>query len=151
MPINGGVIDLGGADYVLIKSYCRQIEQSVHIHMLTQDVVDAGVAEKKVYRDCAKPCRGGRCWRTSQRLKWVFLRPPASEFTELRRALMWWIPLRWNGATWNAWPRTRVGRISALRAFGSVTACPITAITMRLATPRHAPSSFLPCATTLRG
>ncbi|HAT1361383.1 exonuclease domain-containing protein [Corynebacterium striatum] len=48
VPINGGVIDLGGADYVLIKgATAGQIEQSVHIHMLTQDVVDAGVAEKE--------------------------------------------------------------------------------------------------------
>lgn len=46
VPINGGVIDLGGADYVLIKgATAGQIEQSVHIHMLTQDVVDAGIAE----------------------------------------------------------------------------------------------------------
>ena len=48
VPINGGVIDLGGADYVLIKgATAGQIEQSVHIHMLTQDVVDAGVEEKE--------------------------------------------------------------------------------------------------------
>ena len=120
VPINGGVIDLGGADYVLIKgATAGQIEQSVHIHMLTQDVVDAGVAEKEGISRLREALQGRALLAHFAALEVGFLRPPASEFTELRRALMWWIPLRWNGATWNAWPRTRVGRISALRAFGS--------------------------------
>lgn len=153
VPINGGVIDLGGADYVLIKgATAGQIEQSVHIHMLTQDVVDAGVAEKEGISRLREALQGRALLAHFAALEVGFLKAACKRIygAAPRLDVVDTFALeRRHMERMATYPRGEDLRLARVRQ--RVTACPITAITMRLATPRHAPSSFLPCATTLRG
>ncbi|MDO5031477.1 exonuclease domain-containing protein [Corynebacterium sp.] len=42
VPVNGQVIDLSGAGYAVVRG--AQVTGDAHLHLLTQEVVDAGVA-----------------------------------------------------------------------------------------------------------
>lgn len=40
VPVNGGVIDLSGAGYTVVRG--AQVAEDAHVHLLTQEVIDAG-------------------------------------------------------------------------------------------------------------
>lgn len=40
VPVNGGVIDLSGAGYTVVRG--AQVAEDAHVHLLTQNLIDAG-------------------------------------------------------------------------------------------------------------
>lgn len=56
VPVNGGVIDLSGAGYTVVRG--AKVAEDAHVHLLTQDKVDAGEEREVAMKQLRKALNG---------------------------------------------------------------------------------------------
>lgn len=130
VPINGDVIDLSGAGYVVIRgSEGFSVGSSAVIHQLTDDEIAAGIDIKEALGQLLQALQGRAMLAHFHPSSAILFRPHASSISERFSTSPSWILLPWNAATWRGCPPTHVAKTSGLHAFDNDMVFPITPIT----------------------